>query len=159
MRGYVKIGDFKGDATDRDHKQWSNAVSISAPITHAVGFHGGSQKGKGQTSLGNVDLVKEVDGATVKIQRACAMGQKIPKVEIHICTVVGDRREPLLVYELEDVYVTSYSLSTAFADSASALTENLSLNFNKVTWSYTLFGQDGKKQGKLQESYKVGEHK
>jgi len=158
MRGFVKIGDFNGDATDRGHKGWSNAVSISAPITHAVGYHGGSQKGKGQTSIGNIDLVKEVDSATVKIQRACAMGKKIPKVQVHICTVVGDQREPFLMYELEDVYVTGYSLSTGFSDSAAALTENVSLNFTKVTWTYVVVGQDGKKQGKLQESYKVGEH-
>jgi type VI protein secretion system component Hcp len=35
----------------------------------------------------------------------------------------------------------------------------VSFNFNKITWTYVSYGQDGKKRGKLKESYKIGENK
>ena len=35
--GFVKFGDFEGEATDSKHKGWSIMHSLSAPLTRATG--------------------------------------------------------------------------------------------------------------------------
>jgi len=159
MRGYIKIGSFEGEATDTGHEGWSIIQSISAPISHSMGGFSGSERGKGQTSLGDISIVKEMDNSSVKLQKACASGEKISKVEIHLCTVLSDKREPFLIYELEDAFITSYQFAAQITENSGVPTESVSFNFNKITWTYMSYGQDGKKRGKLKESYKIGENK
>jgi len=159
MHGYIKIGSFEGESTDKGHEGWSNIRSVSAPMSHSMGGFGGSERGKGETSLGDISVVKEMDNSSVKLQRACALGERIPKIEIHVCTVVADKREPFLVYELEDAFVSSYQFAAQMADDTAVPTESLSFNYNKISWTYVSFGKDGKKRGRLKESFKIGENK
>jgi type VI secretion system Hcp family effector len=100
-----------------------------------------------------------MDNSSVKLQKACASGEKISKVEIHLCTVLSDKREPFLIYELEDAFITSYQFAAQITENSGVPTESVSFNFNKITWTYVSYGQDGKKRGKLKESYKIGENK
>lgn len=159
MRGYIKIGSFEGEATDSGHEGWSIIQSISAPISHSMGGYSGSERGKGQTSLGDISIVKEMDKASVKLQLACASGEKIPKVEIHLCTVLSDKREPFLIYELEDAFVTSYQFATQITENSGVPTESVAFNFNKISWTYVSFGEDGKKRGKMNATWKIGENR
>lgn len=159
MRGYVKIGSFEGESTDSGHEGWSIVQSVSTSISHSMGGFSGSERSKGQTSLGDISIVKEMDNTSVKLQRACAMGEKIPKVEIHVCTVLSNKREPFLIYDLEDVIVSSYNFSANVTEGGGIPAESVSFNFNKISWTYVSIGPDGKKRGKLKETFQIGESK
>jgi len=101
-------------------------------------------------------VVKDLDSATVKIQKACVSGQKLSKVKIELCTMTGGATQPYLVYELEDAIVTAYDLEEPTDPKGLQPTERVSFTYGKVTWSYGKFGTDGSSQGKVTDNYTVG---
>lgn len=154
--GYVKFGDYEGEATDSRHKGWSVMHSLSAPLTRATGGFEQSERGGGATAVGHVTIVKDLDAATVKIQKACVTGQKLPKVKVELCTMTGGTTQPYLSYELEDVIVTAYDLEDPADSKYLQPTERISFTYGKVTWTYGKFGTDGSSQGKVTDTFTVG---
>lgn len=155
-RGFVKFGDYEGEATDSKHKGWSIMHTLSAPLSRATGGFEQSERGGGATAVGKVTVVKDLDAATVKIQKACVTGQKLPKVKVEFCTVTGGETQPYLSYDLEDVIVTSYDLEDPADTTILQPTERVSFTYGKVTWTYGKFGTDGSSQGKVTDTYTVG---
>ena len=154
--GYVKFGDFEGEATDSKHKGWSIMHSLSAPLTRATGGFEQSERGGGATAVGQVTVVKDLDAATVKIQKACVSGQKLSKVTIDLCTMTGGATQAYLSYELEDAIVTAYDLEEPTDAKSLQPTERVSFTYGKATWTYGTFGTDGASQGKVTDNYTVG---
>lgn len=154
--GYVKFGDYEGEATDSRHKGWSVMHSLSAPLTRATGGFEQSERGGGATAVGHVTVVKDLDAATVKIQKACVTGQKLPKVKVELCTMTGGTTQPYLSYDLEDVIVTAYDLEDPTDSKHLQPTERISFTYGKVTWTYGKFGTDGSSQGKVTDTFTVG---
>jgi type VI secretion system secreted protein Hcp len=154
--GFVKFGDFEGEATDSKHKGWSIMHSLSAPLTRATGGFEQSERGGGATAVGQITVVKDLDAATVKIQKACVSGQKLSKVKVELCTTTGGGTQPYLTYELEDVIVTAYDLEEPADSKNLQPTERVSFTYGKATWTYGKFGTDGASQGKVIDNYTVG---
>jgi len=154
--GFVKFGDFEGEATDSKHKGWSIMYSMSAPLTRTTGGFEQSERALGATAVGNVTVVKDLDTASVKIQKACATGQKLPKVKVELCTTVESSSQPYLTYEFENVIVTNYDLEEPSDTNRLGPTEKISFTYTKATWTYCKFGIDGASQGKVTESYTIG---
>ena len=154
--GFVKFGDFEGEATDSKHKGWSIMHTLSAPLTRATGGFEQSERGGGATAVGKVTVVKDLDAATVKIQKACETGQKLSKVKVELCTVTGGETQPYLSYELEDVIVTSYDLEDPADATHLQPTERVTCTYGKVTWTYGKFGSDGSSLGKVTDTFTVG---
>ena len=110
MPAFLKLGDIKGEATDNDHKDWIIIASMSSPLFRAVPEGAkDAQRTKGETTLGDIVVVRELDKSSTKLQEACANGTFFNEVEIHFCTTVKNKQEPYLTYKLKDVIVTSYS--------------------------------------------------
>jgi len=154
--GFVKIGDFEGEASDSKHKGWSIMYWLSAPLARATGGFEQSERGGGATAVGQVTVVKDLDAATVKIQKACVSGQKLSKAKVELCTMTGGSMQPYLAYEFEDVIVTAYDLEDPAEPMHGQPTERVSFTYGKVTWTYGKFGTDGSSQGKVTDNYTVG---
>jgi type VI secretion system Hcp family effector len=150
--GFAKFGDFEGESTDAKHKGWSLMQSFSAPLSRATGGFEQSERALGATAVGNAVVVKELDSASVKIQKACVTGQKIAKVKVEMCTTLADGLEPFLAYEFENVIVTGYDVDVF----GQPPTERITFTYTKVTWTYTKFGATGASQGKVTDSYSIG---
>jgi type VI protein secretion system component Hcp len=67
------------------------------------------------------------------------------------------KREPFLIYELEDVFATSFQFSNSITEAGTVPTESVTFDFKKIKWTYVQYGADGKKEGKVTHEYKVGE--
>lgn len=157
MPAYVKIGDIKGEATDQGHKDWILVESMSAPIHRSIPPGAkDQQRTKGETSLGDVVLVRQLDKSSVKIQEACANGTFFPDVEVHFCTTVGNKQEPYLKYKLSNVIVSSYGLH-ANSSGNPLPSEEVTLGFTNTEWTYIVVNpQDGKPQGNIVGKYDPG---
>lgn len=150
--GFVKVGDFEGESTDSKHKGWSLLQSFSAPLSRTTGGFEQSERALGATALGDAVIVKDLDSASVKIQKACVTGQKITKVKVEMCTAVEGALEAYLAYEFENVIVTGYDIDVF----SQPPTERVRLSYTKVTWTYTKFGPTGASQGKVTDSFAIG---
>ena len=109
MAAFLKLGDIKGEATDDGHKDWIIINSMSSPIMRSIPQGAkDQQRTKGDTTLGDVAVERQLDKSSTKLQEACASGKFFKEAEIHFCTVVKAKQEPYLKYKLSDVIVSGY---------------------------------------------------
>lgn len=157
MPAFIKLGDIKGEATDDGHKDWIIIQSMSSPIYRSVPEGAKDhQRTKGETTLGDVVVLRELDKSSTKLQEACANGTFFSEVEIHFCSTVGNKQEPYLKYKLKDVIVSSYSIS-ANSSGDPLPSESITLGYTEVEWTYvTLDPKTGKPTGNVPAKYNPG---
>jgi type VI secretion system secreted protein Hcp len=150
----MKLGDIKGEATDADHKDWILIESMSSPIFRSIPEGAkDQQRTKGDTTLGDVVAVRQLDKSSTKLQEACANGTFFKDVEIHFCTTVKNKQEPYLKYKLADVIVSSYSIH-ANSSGSPLPSEQLTMGYTKADWVYvTVDPKTGDKKGEVPAKY------
>ncbi len=154
MAAYMKLGDIKGDVSNADHKEWIMIESMSSPMHRSIASGARNQgRTQGETSLGDISVVKLLDKSSTKIQEACAKGDFQKEVLINFTTDVQGKEEPYLKYKLENVIISSYSFHGNSSGSPLP-TEALTLNYTKATWTYVVVNKDsGKKEGNVETMY------
>ena len=59
---FIQCDGIKGEATDDKHKDWINADSASLPVFRSIpGGAVDQQRTKGETSLGDISLTRQLD--------------------------------------------------------------------------------------------------
>lgn len=156
MAGYLKIDGIEGESVDKGHEKWINLLSVSQGLSRPMkAGASGSTRQRASVDLGDVVLVKELDSSTPKLIHALCDGKNFKEVLIDLCTSTGgDGRVPYYQWKLEQVFITSYDVSGAATDGG-VPTESMSLNFEKIHWTYDKMGKDGKSQGKVPASWDV----
>ena len=92
MPAYMKLGDIKGECSDTDHKEWILLESMSSPIFRSIPSGAmDQQRTKGDTTLGDIVVSRQLDKSSTKLQEACATGTFYKEVEIHFCTTVKEK--------------------------------------------------------------------
>jgi type VI secretion system secreted protein Hcp len=153
MAGYIQFDGIKGEAKDSEHKDWSEISSVNFGINRPVLAGASTQRAQEQAVLGDIMVVKELDKASTTLYQKICDGTSIKKVVIDLVTAVGaGKMSSYLKIELENVIVTSAGLS-AHSSSAGMNTEQLSLNFTKIKWTYTPYDDAGKPQGTVPASW------
>ena len=154
MPAYIKLGDIKGEATDADHKDWIIIESMSSPIYRSVPEGAkDQQRTKGDTTLGDICVNRQLDKSTTKLQEACANGTFFKEVEIHFCTTVKNKQEPYLKYKLQNVIVSSFSFhGNSSGDPLPS--EQITLGYTEVEWNYIVVDPaTGDKKGNVCTKY------
>lgn len=155
MAAFLKIGDIKGEATDSEHKDWVRIQSFASPM-HRTIQQGArdAQRSRGETVLGDINISRELDSSSVKLQEACASGKYFKEVEIHITNEVKGKQEPYLKYKLSDAIVTSYAVN---ANGRDVPLEDVTINFSEAEWTYvTIDPKTGDKKGQVVGKYNPG---
>ena len=160
MPAFVKLGDLKGEATDSEHKEWILIESMSSPIFRSVPQGAkDQQRTKGDTTLGDVVIVRQLDKTSTKLQEACANGTFFKEAEIHFCTTVKNKQEPYLKYKLADVIITSYSVH-ANSSGSPLPSEEVTIGYTKADWTYVVVDpKTGDPKGNVAAKYNPGEGK
>jgi len=165
LAGFVKIGDFEGGSADAQHVGWSDILGLDCEISRKIGSFIKSQNPVGSTELSDVCVVKVIDGATPKIQKACASGQKLSKVTIHVTSTINGQSRVTLEYELQDAIVARYGIGSTEAPGDGSTTgrlpgglpvERVCFGFAKVSWIFHKMDATGSSRGKIEESDTVG---
>lgn len=157
MPAFLKLGDIKGEATDQDHKDWIIIESMSSPIFRSIPEGAkDQQRTRGETTLGDVVVVRQLDKSSTKLQEACANGTFQKEAEIHFCSTVKNKQEPYLKYKLHNVIVTSYSFHGNSAGDPQP-TEEITLGYTEVEWTYVqLDPKTGDAKGNVPAKYNPG---
>jgi type VI secretion system secreted protein Hcp len=155
---YIKFDGVDGESTDARHKNWSDLQSVSFGIkVETTTGAGGSTR---RAVAGEVQCVKVLDKSSPLLMRALTLGEIIPilTIEFTRSTAAGD--EPYLKYELENILISSYSISPGGGGSGEgeqAPTETLSLNYEKITVTYTERDEAGQVKGTVAYTWSVEE--
>ena len=151
---YIKFEGVDGEATDRDHGNWSELLSFSQSINASTGD--GATRRRGDVVLEDVVVRKTLDRASPKLAGAIAQGKVFPKVEIHLTASYTDvGRVTYYAYERKNVQVVSYRVGSS-SPSDGAM-ESFSLNFEEIKVTYTENDSAGKTKGNTAYTWKVEE--
>ncbi len=155
---FMKLGDIKGEATDNEHKDWIVIESMSSAIFRDVPDKAkDTKRSRGDTTLGDVVVVRELDKSSTKLAESTANGFFHEDVEIHFTRSTEDGRDQTyLKYELKNVIVTSYSFHGNAAGDPLP-TEEVTLGYTEVEWTYIVIDpKTGEPKGEVKGKYNPG---
>lgn len=141
---FIKIGDIKGEASDKTHKDEIDVLSWSWGMSQSGTMHGGGGGGAGKVSVQDLTFSKYVDKASSPLGLACCNGTHIPEA---VLTVRKAGKTPLemLIITMKECLITS--ISTGGSPEEDRLTESVTLNFAYVEMAYQPQKADGSKDG------------
>lgn len=131
---YIKIGDIKGEVTDKGHFEWVHLESIEWNIKRSVGIFAGRRESS-PPQVSELVITKPMDRSSPKLfLNAVGGSQEIDTVTIRLVETTNQT----VFYELtlSDVLVSSLKQS-AITDSDRIPTESVSFNFLKIEMIYT----------------------
>ena len=138
MAIYLKYGSIKGAVTTDGYKDWIECDSLQWGVGRGIGTaaRGSTNRESSEPSISEVVLTARMSVASNDLFLDAVGGTMDNKVTIKVTTTTKNKVEDFLVYELTDVGLSGYSLSSG-GDMPS---ESYSLNFTKV--SITFKGTD-----------------
>jgi type VI secretion system secreted protein Hcp len=156
MALFIKFDGVDGECNDKDHKKWSDLLSMSWGLHKAGAGETGQSRRRGVATIEDISCTKELDKAGPKLMEAIMGGKIFPKVEIHDTTTYGDARATFLKFELKNVMVSGYQMGAAGGGDAKP-TESFSLNFEAIATDYKEYDSAGKSKGNVAMTWKVEE--
>lgn len=117
----------QGPKGDIDILAWSWGMSQSGTT------HMGGGGGAGKANFQDVSFTKYIDASTNALMNALAKGSHIDKCVL-LVRKAGEAQQKYVEITMEEVLVTS--LSTGGSGGEDRLTENVTLNFAKVKFTY-----------------------
>lgn len=152
---FMKLDGIPGESTDSKHKGEIELESFSFGASNTGGFSSGGGGGAGKVSFESFHFNKRYDKSSPELFEAVANGQHI-KSAIVAFRRAGAAQQDFLTYKFEDVFVDGYEQG---GTKEPPLLEGASLNFSKVTVSYTVQNADGSTGGTITKSWDVKNNK
>lgn len=148
-------GEIEGEAQDHKHAKEIDVLAWSWGLSNTGSFHAMGGGGSGKVNVQDLSVTKWVDNSSAKLGLYCANGDHFDKAKL---TVRKAGKAPLeyIIIEMEKVLITS--VSTGGSGGEDALTENVTLNFRKVHYTYVPQKPDGTGGGKQEWTWDMAEN-
>lgn len=133
---FMEIDTIEGEAQDAVFKA-KKAIDVLAwswGMSQSGSTHMGTGAGSGKVNVQDLSFTKYVDKSSPNLMKLCCNGTHIPNATLS----VRKAGKPALVYikvHMQDLIITS--VSTGGSGGEDRLTENVTLNFAKVSFVYT----------------------
>ena len=135
---FLKIDGVDGEATDSAHKDEIDVLSWSWGMTNDGTTHTGGGGGGGKVTVKDVTLTKYIDKATPDIMLQTLTGSTFTNATLYVQKL--DASSAPTPYDYIKIYMEKVLVTSVVSggeNSEDRLTENVTLNFEKVTWTYT----------------------
>lgn len=148
---FMKLGGIEGESTDAKHKDWIIIESYSHGLakSSAQGVTGAARR-RGSAVMEDLVITKKLDKSSPKLMEFAVKGQVIPEL---ILEITNASRNPLYKITLSNVLISSVNNSGTCSPQCEIM-EQVSFNFEKITWEYT-----DARGGKVTSSYNVETNK
>jgi type VI secretion system secreted protein Hcp len=141
-RWFLKLDGISGESTNSTHKGEIDVDSWSWGLSNTGSSGGGGGGGAGKVSFQDFHFVSRISKASPALFLACASGSHIKQAQLSGVRNSGKGKgTDFLTYKFRDVLVTSLLQGDS---EGGPPTEQYSLNFSKVEWSYVPQSQSGK---------------
>jgi len=130
---FMKIDTVDGEAQDTKHKKEIDVLSWSWGMSNAGSAHAGGGAGAGKVNVQDLTFTKWVDKATPKLALACCSGKHFKDATL-VVRKAGEKPVEYLKIKMDTVFISS--ISTGGSGGEDRLTENVTLNFSKVSLDY-----------------------
>ena len=143
---FIKLDKIEGESKDSTHKNEIDILSWSWGASQSGSFHVGGGGGSGKVNIQDLSITKWVDSASADLLKVCSNGTHIDKA---LLTVRKAGKDPLEYIKIMMDKVLVTSVSTGGSGGEERLTENVTLNFAKVNFTYCSQKDDGSKDKEL----------
>lgn len=139
---FIKIDDMAGESRDKTYKDHVDVLAWSWGLSNSGNAQIGGGMGAGKANVQDLSFTKYLDKSSTNLHQACFKGSHFKEANL-VVRKAGDKPLEYLKIKLEEVLVTS--VSTGGSGGEDRLTENVTLNFAKISTEYYL--QDAKGGG------------
>lgn len=137
---FLKIEGIKGEAQDAKHKDEIDVLAWSWGMSQSGTTHMGPGGGAGKVNVQDISITKYLDNASPNLMLYCCSGKHIKEMNLTV-RKAGDKPLEYLKIKMENGLVSS--VSTGGSGGEDRLTENVTLNFQKVHVEYAKQKADG----------------
>lgn len=137
---FIKFKDIEGEAKDKTHAKEIDVLAWSWGMSQSGTFHAGGGGGAGKVNIQDLSFTKYVDKSSPKLLLYCSNGKHINEALLTV-RKAGDKPLEYLKIKLEKLLISS--VSTGGSGGEDRLTENVTLNFAKVSVDYCEQKEDG----------------
>jgi type VI secretion system secreted protein Hcp len=137
---FIKIGKVGGESKDKSHPGEIDVLAWSWGMSQSGSMHVGGGGGAGKASVQDLSFTKYLDASSTELMKACCAGTHIPQALL-VVRKAGDKPLEYLKIKLTNVLVSS--LSTGGSGGEDRLTENVTLNFEKVNVEFNTQNEKG----------------
>jgi type VI secretion system secreted protein Hcp len=130
---FIKIDTVDGESKDKVHKKEIDVLAWSWGLSNSGSAHVGGGAGAGKVNVQDISITKWVDSASPKLMLAACDGKHFANALLTV-RKAGEKPVEYLKIKIEEVLITS--ISTGGSGGEDRLTENVSLNFSKVSVDY-----------------------
>ena len=141
---FIKIGDLKGESKDSKHKDQVDVHSWSWGMSNSGTTHKGGGGGSGKVNVHDLTFTKYIDFSSIALQLACANGRHYPSA---LLTMRKAGQHPLEYLKIKMTEVLVTSVITGGSGGQDRLTENITLNFARVSVDYQKQAANGGADG------------
>ena len=155
---FLLLDGIRGETQDNSYNKeggidvlaWSEGLSQSGTT------HQGSAGGAGRSSVQDLSITKYMDSSSPALRLLVANGQNIDTATL-IVRKSGQNQLEYFRIDLKNIIVTSVSAGGSGGEDR--LTENVSLNFSEVTWTYTPSDTNGNALTPISVGWNIAENK
>lgn len=133
MDMFIKIGSLKGESRDKTHKEEIDVLAWSWGMSNSGSAHVGGGAGAGKVNVHDLSFTKYIDKTTPDLMLAACNGKHFDKATL-VVRKAGETPLEYIIISMEEVLITN--LSTGGSGGEDRLTENVTLNFAKVSVDY-----------------------
>jgi type VI secretion system secreted protein Hcp len=138
---FLKIDGIKGEARDGKHGDEIDVLAWSWGMSQSGTAHLGGGAGAGKVSVQDLSVTKYIDSASADLMLACCNGKHFKEALLTV-RKAGETPVEYIKVKMEEVLIGS--ISTGGSGGEDRLTENVTLNFAKVSVDYTAQDEKGK---------------
>ena len=152
---FMKIDALKGESKDKTHKGDIDVLAWSWGLSNSGSFHMGGGGGSGKANFQDLSFTKYVDSSSADLQLACANGKHFKTAKL-VVRKAGEKPLEYIIIELTELIVSS--ISTGGSGGEDRLTENVTLNFEKVHFTYWKQSDTGGKDESSEWIFNIAEN-
>jgi type VI secretion system secreted protein Hcp len=129
---FMKINGVQGESQDKTHMDEIDVLAWSWGMSQSGTTHMGSGGGAGKVNVQDLSFTKYVDKSSPDLFMACCNGKHFSDATL-VVRKAGENPLEYIKVKMEEVIIASVSGGSGGED---RLTENVTLNFGKVTVDY-----------------------
>src|ERR1700724_1216978 len=130
---FLKIAGVDGESKDKSHPMEIDVLAWSWGLSNSGSAHVGGGAGAGKVNVQDISITKWVDSSSPKLMLAACDGKHFKDATL-VVRKAGEKPVEYLKIKVEEVLITS--ISTGGSGGEDRLTENVTLNFAKVSLDY-----------------------
>ena len=152
---FINIEGVPGESRDSVHKEEIDVLAWSWGLSQSGTTHAGSGAGAGKVSVQDLSFTKYVDKASPLLMLFCSNGKHVTTATL-VVRKAGTTPLEYMTIVMTDCLISS--VSTGGSGGEDRLTENVTLNFAEVAYTYIVQNQDGSGGDKPAYKWKIAEN-